>query len=168
MEINSADRRALRARAHGLHPLVTISTNGLTESVLREIDTTLKAHELIKIRAVSDERETRLGWLHEICARLDCSPVQVIGKILVVFRAQPKQENSAAPPEAIARPARPYASKAARSSTQKAAAAFIQKRLKARTTTSNRSTIGSRRPGKAQPTTPQTPTRRRPPPRGSR
>ena len=48
-ELPSAEKRRLRARAHALNPVVLIGNNGLTPSVVTEIDRSLKAHELINI-----------------------------------------------------------------------------------------------------------------------
>jgi RNA-binding protein len=63
----------LRARAHSLNPVVSIAENGLTESVLKEIETNLKAHELIKIRVYGDSRENRIAYLEQICSELDAA-----------------------------------------------------------------------------------------------
>ncbi len=84
-----SERLALKARAHQLKPTVMIGNAGLTESVLREIEQTLKLHELIKIRAMA-ERPEREAILSEICAKLNAEPVQHIGKILVVFKPNPE------------------------------------------------------------------------------
>ena len=92
-----ARRRELRAAAHDLHPVVSISQKGLTESVLKEIDHCLAAHELIKIRVFDAERERRDALLAEICAALQASPVQHIGKLLVIWRENPPSAEPAAP-----------------------------------------------------------------------
>lgn len=97
IELTSVARRALRARAHALNPVVSISGNGLTPSVLAEIDRSLKAHELIKIRVYGDEREARVELMQTVCETLDCAPVQMIGKLLVVFRPAPEPVTEAAP-----------------------------------------------------------------------
>ena len=86
VELTPEARRALRARAHGLNPVVSIAENGLTESVMKEIDACLKSHELIKIRVYGDDRALRETYLAEICAALGAAPVQHIGKLLVVWR----------------------------------------------------------------------------------
>lgn len=86
VELTPETRRALRARAHGINPVVSIAENGLTESVLKEIDACLKSHELIKIRVYGDDRALRDTYLAEICSKLGASPVQHIGKLLVVWR----------------------------------------------------------------------------------
>ncbi|KXB30928.1 RNA-binding protein [Dechloromonas denitrificans] len=85
-QLSSIERRELRARAHNLDPVVSIAENGLTESVLKEIDINLKAHQLIKIRVYGDSRENRIAYLEQICAELDAAPVQHIGKLLIVWR----------------------------------------------------------------------------------
>jgi RNA-binding protein len=45
---------------------------------------------LIKIKAATDEPDTRRAWLEEICAATDAAPVQQIGKILVIYRRADK------------------------------------------------------------------------------
>ena len=88
--LQSEERRALRARAHHLQPVVMISNAGLTPAVLSEIDVNLKSHELIKIRVLGDDRLQRQTLITDICNALDASPVQQIGKILVVYRPGPE------------------------------------------------------------------------------
>ena len=90
-QLSSAQRRELRAQAHGLNPVVSISENSLTESVLKEIDVCLKAHELIKIRVYGDSRDDRIAYYEQICAELGAAPVQHIGKLLVVYRHNPEK-----------------------------------------------------------------------------
>lgn len=89
-DLTPAERRALRARAHRLHPVVMIGEAGLTPAVFKEIDLALKSHELIKIRVLGEDRSQRQGWIDEICHALDAAPVQQIGKILIVYRPRPK------------------------------------------------------------------------------
>lgn len=96
IELTSSQRSALRARAHSLHPVASISQNGLSDAVLAEIDRGLKAHELIKVRIYGIERDEREALLAEICSRLEAAPVQHIGNILVVYRANPEAPMEAA------------------------------------------------------------------------
>ena len=87
--LDPATRRALRARAHALNPLLQLGANGLTDAVVAEIDRALARHELIKIRAAALNREEREVALASICERTNAQPVQHIGKILVVYREKP-------------------------------------------------------------------------------
>ncbi len=91
LDITSAQRRELRARAHALHPVVMVGDGGLTTPVLNEIHRNLASHELIKIRVMADEHAGRDRIMGEICATLHAAPVQHIGKILVIFRPRPEQ-----------------------------------------------------------------------------
>ena len=84
--LSSSARRALRAAAHHLDPVVMMGQHGLTPAVLHEIDLALTAHALIKVRAGSDEREIRDGYLAEICEKLACESVQHLGKLFVLWR----------------------------------------------------------------------------------
>jgi len=90
--ITIEQRRKLRALAHALSPVVIISQNGLSESVLKEIERSLKRHELIKIRVFSDDRKEREHYLSSICEQLGASPVQHIGKLLVIWRPSPENQ----------------------------------------------------------------------------
>jgi len=89
-ELSPTQRRALRAAAHHLNPVVSISQKGLTPSVLAEIDRCLKAHELIKLRLYGIEREVREALFIEIRTALNCAEVQHIGNLLVLWRENPK------------------------------------------------------------------------------
>ena len=118
-----AKRRSLRALAHPLKPVVSISQKGLSETVLAEIERCLTAHELIKIRVYGHEREQREAMLAEVCTALAAAPVQHIGHLLVVWREKPAV---AAPPQVPAAPSRrvpQLSKKATAAKTDKAARA---------------------------------------------
>jgi RNA-binding protein len=86
IELTPSQRQYLKGLAHAVQPVAMIGDKGLTEAVLREIDRALASHELIKIKAASDQRDIRQAWLTQICAGLSAAPVQQIGKILVIYR----------------------------------------------------------------------------------
>jgi len=99
--LTAARRSELRAQAHKLTPVVIIGDKGLTDEVVAEIDRSLKAHELIKVRAATDDREARGEWLERICERLEAHAVQQIGKVLVIYREnfdKPREKKPAAVP----------------------------------------------------------------------
>ena len=97
-----ARRSELRGEAHKLKPVVLIGDKGLTDEVVAEIDRSLKAHELIKVRAASGEREQRDIWLETICERLEAHPVQQIGKVFVIYRERSAEESDPGPSSGIA------------------------------------------------------------------
>ncbi len=86
MNLTPAERSALRSQAHGLSPVVMIGESGLTPAVVKEADTALKAHGLIKVRVFGDDREARVSYYETLCEQLGAAPVQHIGKLLVLYR----------------------------------------------------------------------------------
>lgn len=76
----------LKARAHHLHPVVMVGQQGLTESVIKETDAALTAHELIKVRVFGDDRAERVEICNALCEAVDAQLVQHIGKLLVLWR----------------------------------------------------------------------------------
>jgi RNA-binding protein len=84
--LTASQRKALKARAHKLEPVVLIGGKGLTDEVVAEIDRALKAHELIKVRAPALERVERDQALLQICEKTGAQAVQQVGKVLVLFR----------------------------------------------------------------------------------
>lgn len=112
-ELTPQQRRELRAKAHHLHPVVSIGQHGLTPQVLNEIDVALTAHALIKIRVHSDDRDAREAMLAGIATQLHAAPVQHLGKLLIVWRERDEEEGEA--PKA----ARKLAVKARKSGTDR-------------------------------------------------
>lgn len=86
LQINPSERRALRALAHHLQPVVMVGAAGLTKAVEQEVERCLRVHELIKVRVMSDEADFRREVMTRLCDKLGCAPVQSIGKLLVLFR----------------------------------------------------------------------------------
>ena len=111
--LTPAERRAFRAKAHALHPVVTIGHHGLTPSVLHEIDVALLAHELIKIRVFSNARDERAALLARICVELSAAPVQHLGKVLIIWRPAPEVEQDRAPARQKRKTRAPAATQAA-------------------------------------------------------
>lgn len=88
--LTPAQRQFLKGQAHTRQPVVMIGNQGLTPAVLKEIDQALSAHELIKIKAASDDVDTRRSWLDEICTATGAASVQQIGKVFVIYRTATK------------------------------------------------------------------------------
>ena len=84
--LTSAERKALKAKAHKLEPVVRIGAKGLTEEVIAEIDRALRAHELIKVRAGAMERAARDQVFDSICDKTRAEAVQQVGKVCVLYR----------------------------------------------------------------------------------
>lgn len=90
LKLTPAQRSELRSEAHGLNPVVMIGEAGLTPAIVKETDAALKAHGLIKVRVLGDDREARIQFYETLCSELGAAPIQHIGKLLVLYR--PKVE----------------------------------------------------------------------------
>ena len=87
--LTTAERKALKAKAHKLDPIVQIGAKGLTDEVVAEIERALAAHELVKVRAAGLERDERAHAFSSICERTGALAVQQVGKVCVIYRKSP-------------------------------------------------------------------------------
>jgi RNA-binding protein len=99
--LSPAQRRALKASAHALVPVVILGGKGLTDSLFAEVERALAAHELIKVRAPGMDRDERETVLAALCEHCNAHAVQHIGKVLVLYREKPEPEEKRAPPPAV-------------------------------------------------------------------
>lgn len=118
----------MRAAAHPLRPVVLIGDRGLSDSVLKEIDRNLTAHQLIKVRAGGEDREARDAMLEAICDALSCAPVHHLGKTLIIYRPDPGAQ--AVPAKAAPEPATRAQRKPSQPHTPKKQAAAGQTRTR--------------------------------------
>ena len=90
MSLNNRQIRHLRGLTHNLQPVVMVADKGLTENVMKEIESALDHHELVKIKLKTD-RETRTQWIQEIVERCKAEKVQSIGQVASFFRRNPEK-----------------------------------------------------------------------------
>ena len=92
IQLTPAQRKVHRADAHHLEPVVMIGNDGLTPAVVKETDSALNAHGLIKVRVLGDDRTAREAMFQSLADQLSAAPIQHIGKLLVLWRPQPEKE----------------------------------------------------------------------------
>ncbi len=90
MKITTEQRKHFRTLGHNLKPVVTIAGNGLSESVLEEINRALNDHELLKVKLAIADRDVRKQVITELCTQAPCLLIQEIGKIALIFRKADK------------------------------------------------------------------------------
>ena len=89
---SSKELRQLRALAHALRPVVTVAGNGLSASVLQELDRALSDHELIKVKVVVGDRDQREVVISTLCDHTGALLVQRIGNIATLLRRNPEAD----------------------------------------------------------------------------
>ena len=90
--IDSATRRRLRRIAHHLDPIILLGDAGATEGVIAETQRALSDHELIKVRVAAMDRADRKQVIQQLAAACAATVVQEIGRVAVLYRANPKAE----------------------------------------------------------------------------
>ena len=86
MTMPPEQKRKLKSQAHHLNPVVTVGSNGLAESVLAEVEAALLAHELIKIKIHSQDRDERKKIGEEILTKTNSTLIQSIGHVIAIYR----------------------------------------------------------------------------------
>lgn len=92
--LTTRERTALKARAHALEPLVHVGGAGVPDGLVAEVDRALTAHELIKVKVATDDRVARVAAGDEIAARTGASVVHRVGKIVILWRKRPDEDES--------------------------------------------------------------------------
>ncbi|GLZ88116.1 putative RNA-binding protein [Metapseudomonas resinovorans] len=90
MALSPEHKKQYKSIGHHLKPVLTVAENGLTEGVLAELERALNDHELIKVQFRIIERDDRRALIDELCSAGNCELVQIIGKMALVYRRNPK------------------------------------------------------------------------------
>ena len=90
MPLSIAEKKRFRRIGHELKPVVMTGGEGLTEGVAAEVERALEDHELIKVRINGEDREERAAAMQALAAHCKAEVVQVIGKIVLLYRAAKK------------------------------------------------------------------------------
>lgn len=84
--LTEPQKRHLRRLAHEMKPVIIVGAGGLSESLLLELDRALEHHELIKVRANAEDRESRDAMIASMCEAMRADLVQRIGHIAILYR----------------------------------------------------------------------------------
>ncbi len=88
--LSNPQKKFLKGIAHNLNPMIIIGSNGVTDSLMAELETTLEHHELLKIKIAIGERDDRKKIVDYIIENTGALLVQTIGKTCVIFRQREK------------------------------------------------------------------------------
>ena len=89
--LNRKQKDFLKKKAHHIKPIVTIGNAGLTESVIKEIDSSLEHHELLKIKTNAEGKIKQLTLADTICQQLNAGLVLSIGHVITIYRPAKKR-----------------------------------------------------------------------------
>lgn len=92
--LRSPLKKELKARAHSLRPVVIVGQKGLTAAVVASIEEALIAHQLIKVRLPTLDKENQLLRIAQISEILQAHVVGTIGRVLILYRELKDEETS--------------------------------------------------------------------------
>jgi RNA-binding protein len=91
LTLTGKQRTFLRGLAHELNAVMQLGKASTKQALLEELDRTLDAHELIKVRVLRecpDELDTLIAVIEK---QLKANVVGKLGRILVVYRRNPQK-----------------------------------------------------------------------------
>jgi RNA-binding protein len=97
MELKGSDRRALRGLGHGLKAVVTIGKDGVSPAVLEAIEAAHEGAELIKVKVLETCPLDRHEAADRVQALSSSEVVQVLGRMLLLYRRHPEHPVIALP-----------------------------------------------------------------------
>ena len=89
--MNSKQRAKLRSLASTIEPTTIIGKEGLTDTVLKQIDSQLHARELVKISILEGAELSAKEYLNIASEKLKAEQVCSIGRKLVLYRLSNKK-----------------------------------------------------------------------------
>lgn len=87
--LTSKQRKYLEKEAHDMQPVVIIGGAGLTEGVIQMVETSLAAHELLKIK-FNEYKEEKHELTDAICSNCNATLVRIIGNVAILYREAEK------------------------------------------------------------------------------
>ncbi len=85
-QLSKPQIKFLKSEAHALKPVVMIGGNGVTESVLEELERALEHHELVKVKIRAEDRDEKHEIIDYLCEKTNALKINTIGHMLVLFR----------------------------------------------------------------------------------
>lgn len=84
--LTGKQKRFLRSKANRLQPLIQIGKNGLTASVIAQIEEALEAKELIKLTILQNCEEDKKDIAAALAEREGIEVAQIIGSIILLYK----------------------------------------------------------------------------------
>jgi RNA-binding protein len=92
--LTGKQRRQLRAQAHKLKAIVQIGKGGIDDGLVAALDRALTDHELVKVKVGDGAGLDRHSAADELAAKTNSEVAQVLGNIVLLFRANPEEEGA--------------------------------------------------------------------------
>lgn len=84
--LNSRQRKYLKSLANTANPKIIIGKNGITDNLIIQIDDTLEASELVKLKILNNNLDDHDELIKEILERTNSDFVSHVGSKFTIFR----------------------------------------------------------------------------------
>jgi RNA-binding protein len=95
-------RRALRAAGHHRPVVVQVGKEGVTPALAQQLSEALLAHELVKVKVLTETPDSRFETAEQLGAAADAHIAQVLGRTVLVYRKHPEKPTFEPRQDAIA------------------------------------------------------------------
>ncbi len=92
MTLRGKQKRYLRSEAHHLQPIFQIGKNGVNPAMITQINEALEKRELIKVSLLQNTDEVAEEVAHMLEKEIKCEIVQIIGRVLVLYKPSTKEK----------------------------------------------------------------------------
>lgn len=90
--LSGKQKRYLRSLAHHVDPIFQVGKGGVNDHLIRHIQEALEVRELIKVTVLNNSGEDRNEVGIELAEKAKAELVQVIGKIVVLYKESRDQK----------------------------------------------------------------------------
>lgn len=90
--ITSGQRAKLRSMAQTLNPIFHVGKNGINENLVKDVNTALELHELIKISVLRNCELNAKENMAILCEETGAEPVTAIGSKFVIYKRSTRDD----------------------------------------------------------------------------
>ena len=92
MSLRGKQKRFLRSKAHHLQPIFQIGKGGINSAMIVQIEEALEKRELIKVSLLQNTDEVEEEAAQVLEKEIDCEIVQIIGRVIVLYKPSTKEK----------------------------------------------------------------------------
>ena len=92
MSLRGKQKRFLRSQAHHLQPIFQIGKGGINSAMIVQIEEALEKRELIKVSLLQNTDEIAEEAAQVLEKEIDCEIVQIIGRVIVLYKPSTKEK----------------------------------------------------------------------------
>ena len=89
--MTSKERAQLRGIAMNMAPTAQVGKNGITDTLIQQIDDQLEAREMIKVSVLQNADLDARAVANDIAEAVNCEVVQVLGFKITLYRVSKKE-----------------------------------------------------------------------------